>query len=610
LVPQDSSWHLISARDITNFGFIVGYGRINGEMHGFLLKPNPEPKLVDLGITGPEDVRESYYAQYQVIAYYEGGYTRNVTEVVEWLVEPEGVASIEEGLLRTEDINESQSITIYALYTTGEVSVQGEKIVRVSLPCTWHVPADFNTIQGAIDAAQHRDAVVVADGVYQGAGNRDIDFLGKTISVISQNGPESCIIDVNGSETDPHRGFYFHSGEDTNSFLYGLTIINGYQNYGGGIFCDGGEPTISNCVIFKNWGEFGGGVFCSLESTPRFRNCVIAGNSSIRGGGIYCYKGTSVENCTICGNHASQAGGGFFYVEGHDIPPPFPGQSWVGPFGEEIRNCIIRNNLAGSGSQLYGLAIPRYSCIQDWDKGGQGNVNGDPCFVEAGYWDANGVWVDGDYHLLPTSPCIDAGMDAGIYEDIEGNPRPIDYPDIDNNGELPEFDMGAYEMRMPPLEVAMHLTPQVLNPERKGKWIKAHFVLPEGYEVNDVNVNSPAMMFPLGIESEYMNVFVNEEGFVEIEIGFGRSDLCAAATDNDAMEVTVVGLLMSGREFAGTDTIRIIAHSMEYLGVLASYWLETSCRAPDWCNGADIDRSGTVDLSDFALFDGCCVEVF
>lgn len=55
----------------------------------------------------------------------------------------------------------------------------------------------------------------------------------------------------------------------------------------------------------------------------------------------------------------------------------------------------------------------------------------------------------GDYHLLPDSPCIDAGVDAGIYTDIEGSVRPFDYPGVDNNGELPDFDMGAYEHQGP-----------------------------------------------------------------------------------------------------------------------------------------------------------------
>ena len=43
-------------------------------------------------------------------------------------------------------------------------------------------PADFNSIQAAIDDASHGDVIEVQPGTYTGDGNRDIDFLGKAIS--------------------------------------------------------------------------------------------------------------------------------------------------------------------------------------------------------------------------------------------------------------------------------------------------------------------------------------------------------------------------------------------------------------------------------------------
>jgi len=43
------------------------------------------------------------------------------------------------------------------------------------------------------------------------------------------------------------------------------------------------------------------------------------------------------------------------------------------------------------------------------------------------------------------SPCIDAGTDAGVYDDIDDDIRPYDYPGIDNNGGLDDFDIGADE---------------------------------------------------------------------------------------------------------------------------------------------------------------------
>ena len=61
---------------------------------------------------------------------------------------------------------------------------------------TLNVPADYATIQAAIDAASPADVVLLADGVYTGPGNKDLDFYGKLITVCSGSGdPAGCVID-------------------------------------------------------------------------------------------------------------------------------------------------------------------------------------------------------------------------------------------------------------------------------------------------------------------------------------------------------------------------------------------------------------------------------
>jgi formylglycine-generating enzyme required for sulfatase activity len=204
---------------------------------------------------------------------------------------------------------------------------------------------DYPTIQAAVDAAYPGDTVELMDGTYTGDGNRDIDFHGKAVTVRSQSGnPEDCIIDCEGSESEPHRGFYFHSGEGPDSVVEGITITNGYAEDGGGISCqvvacsptindciltgnhaydDGGglrvsygSPEVRGCIISNNTAEdVGGGVHC-LNASPKFADCEIVDNTSLTndGGGLYLDTESYVEfgTCTVSGNTVPDKGGALF----------------------------------------------------------------------------------------------------------------------------------------------------------------------------------------------------------------------------------------------------------------------------------------------------------
>jgi parallel beta-helix repeat protein len=220
----------------------------------------------------------------------------------------------------------------------------------------------YSSIQDAIDAAVDGDTVLVDDGTY----TENINFLGKAITVISVNGPESTIIDGNASGSV----VTFDSGEGTNSVLSGFTICNGVADNGGGIYCDNSSPTITNCTISGNSAvSEGGGIYCT-ESSPTITNCTISGNSADRGGGIYCYGYSSptITNCTINDNSAWDGGG--IHCEVYSSPTitncTISGNSaegWNGDGGgiscwqessPTITNCIISGNSAVSdGGGIY-----------------------------------------------------------------------------------------------------------------------------------------------------------------------------------------------------------------------------------------------------------------
>ncbi len=182
---------------------------------------------------------------------------------------------------------------------------------------TIHVPGDYETIQAGIDVSVDGDTVLVAAGTYTGDGNRDIDFTGKAIVVMSENGPEVTIIDCEGSLSEYHRGFNFHSGEDSASVLHGFTITHGWTLDGGGICCSSSSPTIINNIMTRNyawvpppyWQGIGGGMSI-YDSSPTVSNCTFNGNSAMRGGGISNHESSPrVTNCMFSGNSAEEGGG-------------------------------------------------------------------------------------------------------------------------------------------------------------------------------------------------------------------------------------------------------------------------------------------------------------
>ena len=310
-------------------------------------------------------------------------------------------------------------------------------------PATLFVPSQYPLIQSAIDWASDSDSIKVAPGTYSGLGNTELDFYGKEIILISENGPEVTIIDCEESG----RGFYFHSGEGTTSVLKGFTIKNGSNH---GIYCYNSSPMITECIIEDNSGWQGGGIrleyfasptisYCTIRNnistdsqwnsggggismdhanSPLITHCVITGNTANRGGGIgldyACHL--LVENCLIYGNTANQYGGGIF------CPNSYSSEA-------SITNCTIADNVANQGGGVYAPGAsdePVYmrNCII-WSNTALTTPDSSiySVYYEVSYSDVQGAWpgegnidenplFDSDYCLLANSPCIDTADPA------------------------------------------------------------------------------------------------------------------------------------------------------------------------------------------------------
>ncbi|MAE69311.1 MAG: hypothetical protein CME06_02455 [Gemmatimonadetes bacterium] len=214
------------------------------------------------------------------------------------------------------------------------------------LPESIYVPDDYETIQGAVDAAEDGDKIIVRPGTYP-----HFRLVEKSLTVESTNPNDSTtvketVVDGGDSVQVLAVGGYEPQGVT----LAGLTFTRGYESTywstGGGIdVFTKSAPSFVNCRILDSYADrHGGGVFCGVGTTPLFVNCTIEGNVAERyGGGVYVDSLASATfiNCVIRGNDVELLAGGGIYVYPHGTL--------------NLESCHVTNNVAAAstGGGLY-----------------------------------------------------------------------------------------------------------------------------------------------------------------------------------------------------------------------------------------------------------------
>jgi hypothetical protein len=367
---------------------------------------------------------------------------------------------------------------------TGEIRYNSQLAPAAPVPRTLHVPADYPTIQAAINAASvlTSDTVLVSPGVY----NESVNFNGKAALLISASGPAVTVI-------NPPAGWdaiTFSSGETSNSVVSGFTITNGSN----GILVSSSAPTIiSNILVNCGTGiiDYYGSPIVennSISSCPgsgislQFAGAAIIKSNVIQnnGGGIGMNSGGSslIANNLIQYNNGDAIGGYndcdinviqnviaynsgsalSFLVPSGTRGPVAVNNTMVGnTYGISISGYdgsseIINNIIIGNGAvnisyfnssdvpffqnnDIFSLTGNPYTGVLTNLTGISGNISTNPFFA---------CLPSGDFHLLAGSPCIDAGTNGAPQlpaVDLDGNPRIL----AGKTNHSAIVDMGAYE---------------------------------------------------------------------------------------------------------------------------------------------------------------------
>lgn len=209
-------------------------------------------------------------------------------------------------------------------------------------------------------------------------------------------------------------------------------IIHGNQSTtstGGGVYA-GGDVSITDTQFIRNTALEGGGISHALGEAS-IVNTLFADNVATNTPGMALLLGSvdqvEVLHTTIAG-YATASGSAIEVLAG----------------SVEITNTIVTshtvgiNNTGASVQQDFNLFYGNATDTQGVVSGGSNSLNSDPLFVDpSGY----------DYHLGEGSAAIDAGMDAGVTIDIDGDIRPMG----------PGFDIGFDEAIHAPEAELSHL---------------------------------------------------------------------------------------------------------------------------------------------------------
>jgi parallel beta-helix repeat protein len=243
---------------------------------------------------------------------------------------------------------------------------------------------------------------------------------------------------VYGNHAEAGAGVYLYRSDTriSNSVIDSNTA----SSVGGGMMSTYGDPTIDDNTFSNNRGPEAGGLHLHGGDDATLFNNVVISNTGNLGGGVYLYHAdATLINNVIANNQTTGLGGGLLIEQcspllAHTTIARNTGgdgsgvyvTEWGGPLSSPVfTNTILAAHAVGIhvtpgntvtleatlwGSGTWSNATPVVGNVIS-----STNVTGAPAFVNP---DA------GDYHIGPTSKAIDAGVNAGITVDVDGESRP------------------------------------------------------------------------------------------------------------------------------------------------------------------------------------------
>jgi len=444
-------------------------------------------------------------------------------------------------------------------------------------PRTIMVPDQYLTIQAAINAANPGDTIHVGRGIYY-----ENVRVNKTVSLIGENKLNTIIDGM---------GYTAVVVEADKVYVSGFTIRGSKHPLTAGIIIwESSNVTVAGNEILDNWYV---GILSHASHAIIVSNNVSA-SGKICGIALY-YCG----NVTFIGNYISGTEYGIHLERSNNIT--FIGNCMTRNYKCAINidwwsngNFLVGNNITdshnygvrlfhSSNNNLYGNNIKDnrfgiYLNSSSNNKIYHNNFinNGQQVFSE----DSINNWDDeypsgGNYW----SDYNGTDLYSGPYQNITGSDGIGDTPYVIDANNIDHYPLMKPWTPTLIVSATVDIYPQALNLRSKGKWITGYIELPEGYDVNDINVSTiflndtiPSEPKPIAIRN------YDNDSIQDLMVKFDRADvtryvLNRVNTEERFMTVTltVTGELYDGTPFQGSTIIRVITPMPRFERILEKF---------------------------------------
>ena len=463
-----------------------------------------------------------------------------------------------------------------------------------SEPTTWTVdddgPADFHTIQAAINAASSGDTIIVSEGMYV-EGHIEVY---KSLTILA-NG--TAIVDGLGD-------FFVLQITAHQVTISGFTVINGLHT---GIFVTSNHNLIQNNRV-ENITQTGLALFDSHFSVVENNTLLNNGdgmqighsthNMVKKNRAIGKYAGILMYYSRFNSFESNVLSGSVYY--GFRISERSLDNSVVENvvidsnigihiFGDSDHNVIYRNNFINNTRHA--------SCSSDsmnaWDDG---------------YPSGGNYWSD-QYH----GPCADHFSGSG--QDIPGSDGIVDTPyviDTNNQDNYPLMEPWT----PPPIIATIDIDPDTLNLRSQGRWVTLYIELPQDLNPEEIDLGSIMLNDTVGIDHDAPTQIgdFDGDGVSDLMVKFNRTELTSylyniLEVKLDTVALTVSGQLTDATPFEGSDIVRTrlagdvnedcVVDITDFSMVGRSYGARVDDEAYE--GRLDLTSDGVIDLRDLLL---------